>query len=403
MKRTIKTALLTLMLCLIPVKAYSQGFPFIRWSPTESTYNGKAFIVDNEFSRGKADEGQLSAWGNVIEIRPSGRTDLFFLSNVQLNSKPTLNESELSGTALPEGTELSLVFGLGSLPFTQVSSVTVLGNGAQPVSFESLGEKKYRIKARVINPESSASGDVNAAFGILFQYETTEEVPEVTYAAENNTFMTNLHYLDLDQPIRPRSGTLGFSAQGSNGVNAEIFAFLPLKFFRQYFIETADIPTKLKAYIGNAPQSMGVEYLGLESSYGFDLDDPENPDNTVYKLKLNISDWAERKDLLFGKLDETKPKIKIKKIVRNGSTYKLSGTITDDTSIEFFKGAYCPRPLGGCETLPKKVQIKRTADGEKWSTTVKDPVIFNGKVFFLRLEAEDLFANSSSKTYSIPR
>lgn len=285
---------------------------------------------------------------------------------------------------LSAGTALVLVFNKAASD--KINFSALLADAAQTVSYELVSDTKIRIRASIVDPVQSASGDAAAAFGLVLSYADSAAID-----FKGTVFATNMHYLDLAGPTDINPGTAGINGNGVNGVAVNFNAFLPLQFLASFGVTEANV-SEVNGYIDGVAVPAGTfTNLGLDSSLGFNFNDSSNPNNTVLKAKVTNSTWSAH-TIGFGRLssaDTTGPTIivtgKLSRTV-SGAATTVKGTVADLSGVAKLQYS-TKKPTSGF----KNAALKKTG---AWS--VKLSKLVRKKTVKLYLKALDVLGNTSS-------
>jgi len=208
------------------------------------------------------------------------------------NPFPAFGDTELSSTVLVAGTTLTLYFDKGATD--SINYVAIITDTTASITYEVISSTRIKIVANVVNPVASASGDLNAAFGLVVDYQN---VPALNF--EQTVFATNMHHFDVSPPVTQPSGVAGINANGQNGTSAQFRAFMPITYLAS--IGLTD-PSECKGYVDGIETPPGdFTNEGLDNTLGFNFMDAGNPTNEVLKVVINNANWSPH-DMQFGKL-----------------------------------------------------------------------------------------------------
>ena len=359
----------------------------ITWAPAESTYGPSvtSFVAI----------GDPAPSGTGMTVPPTGvaygsgfwtaGTEVFafgFMNQIPTGpGMPSLAQTELAATALPAGTVLSLVFAKAA--GQRVDSVAIIGDPDALVSLDyapaaSLtAAEKFTVRATVVDPVKSASGDVGAAFGLIIDCSSD---PARDYYG--SLFVANMHWLDVQPPTFTSSGMAGLSANGSNGTLATFDGI-----FAPAFLTVMGItdPTAVQGYVdvtavtGWPGAAFAVKGLGDGTLWP----------SGYWKYRITNSGWSQH-DIMYGrqaakpvKAVGLSPKGAVKGARPTFKWRKVSGATTYEVRI--FKGKRLLGKRPGCTTtswritkaLPKgvnltwKVKAVSGAGAGPWSAALR--------------------------------
>lgn len=370
----------------------------IKWLPTSSNYGGTNFVntgMPDGMGATSLPPGPGVAYGAGFN---SNGVFTFGFVGTMVMSQPTFAQTELGSTVLTAGTVLGLEFEKAAAD--KINYVAMVGDGAQPAKWEYMDSTHVRVMATIVNPVQSASGDLSAAFGLLIDYQN---VPALDF--KGTLFVTDMHYMDLQPPTQQPTGLGGIAANGTSGVTANFWGFLPLGFLKTFGVDLSN-PQDCLGYVDSiaVPAGLSFENKGFDDTLGFLFNDPDNPTNTVLKARVSSSAWSVH-NIQFGKLsgpaptpvpsvaptssgpDTVVPVLTVtgsaKKTTKKAST-TITGTATDNVQVTAVKYV----------RLPSKKESKATLTGQNWTIKVKG--LKQGKAQKVRVWAVDAAGNQST-------
>ena len=182
----------------------------VTWDITNSTYNGTAFVtVDEAPGMGQAGSGPTIAYAG-------GSMDgsVFHMGFQSSAPGASPQNDDVAGTALDAGTRVTLAFTKDASDY--INYIAMNADTSAGVSLTQLTPTNFAISFTVVNPVSSASGDLGAAFGMGINIATNSEVD---YGG--SVFVADLCPGDVTDPVNPLSGAMTINARGLNGVTAD--------------------------------------------------------------------------------------------------------------------------------------------------------------------------------------
>ncbi|MDF1860203.1 MAG: hypothetical protein P1U87_08310 [Verrucomicrobiales bacterium] len=263
------------------------------WDPAASTHTGAGTAFKQVTGPGVPAGTGSTTSGPVAYGGGQNTSGVFtFGFTNSTNPFPALGDTELSSTVLVAGTTLTLYFDKGATD--SVNYVAIITDTTASITYEVISSTRVKIVANVVNPVASASGDLNAVFGLVIDYQN---VPALNF--EQTVFATNMHHFDVSPPATQPSGVAGINANGLNGTSAQFRAFMPITYLAS--IGLTD-PSECKGYVDGIETPPGdFTNEGLDATLGFDFMDAGNPTNEVLKVVINNDSWSPH-DMQFGKL-----------------------------------------------------------------------------------------------------
>lgn len=298
--------LFAILLALAPVAIPLPLLADITWDADASTHTGTGGgFVSAGGGYGATNDSMMSpsAFGG-------GSNDFgvysFGFSNVATGMKPTFAESELSGTVLPAGTQVTLYFDKAASD--EINYIAIVADGSATLNYKAISTTRFSITATIVNPVQSVSGDADAAFGLVVDYQDVDALD-----FKQTVFATNVHFRDVTPPFTQPSGAAGIRADGVNGVAADFYAFLPTAFLQS--IGLTD-PMDCKGYVDGIETPPGdFTNSGLDGeSRGFDFMSLTS-DNQVLQVKVVNDDWSAH-DVQFGLIQGGDPNAALKEKIR---------------------------------------------------------------------------------------
>ena len=217
-------SVLLLTLLLAPAALATEDASPITWLPADSTFGvaETPFVVVPLAPAGTGatslDVGAAYGagfWDDCRDVYVMG-----FLNTMPVSAgMPGLADTELGLTPLVAGVPLKLVF--EKTAGQRIDSVALLGDPDASVSIEPAdpaaltAAAQFTVRATVTDPVQSASGDVDAAFGLSVDCSSL-----AARDFEGSLFVTTMHWLDIDPPTFSSASLAGLSAHGSNGIEA---------------------------------------------------------------------------------------------------------------------------------------------------------------------------------------
>ncbi len=270
----------------------------VTWLPADSTYGvaetpfvtvpmAPAGIGATSLASGAAFGAGF--WDDSSEVYVMG-----FLNSMPLSaSMPGIAETELGPTPLVAGVPLELVFQKAA--GQHIDSVAILGDPDSLVSIDPAdpatltAATEFTVRATVTDPVQSASGDVNAAFGLGVDCSSL-----AARDFQNSLFVTNMHWLDIDPPTFSSTGLAGLSAHGHYGTEATFDGiFAPAFLTAMGFTDFSQVQgyVDLTAVTGWTGAALTVPGVGDGSLW---------PAGS-WKYRITNSNWCTH-NILFGRL-----------------------------------------------------------------------------------------------------
>ena len=375
--RTLAT-LAALVLALLWVVGLAQAGAAspILWDPANSTYNGTSFVaVGSPAPPGTGRTQDGSAYGGGGD---SGGVEGFGFTAGPIFGPPTMAQTELTGTALPAGTQLLLHFtkpaGL------KVNYIAILADPNAKVSVNTgssvslTDATAFWVIATIPDPVKSAGGDVSAAFGLTLDYTAD---PARDYDAA--LFVTDMHFLDVQPPTLSVTGRAGLSANGFAGIKATFDGIFSGALLTRL---GATNPALVAGHIDTGPIFPGSTtatfgYRGMGSDTLWDAG--------LHKFRITNSSWSAH-NVLWGRLAKPgKPTAKSPKGVIRAvrPTFRWSKIgLAKTYEVRVYKGTKllvkktgitatswrCSKALPKGVWLKWKVRAKNAAGLGLWST-----------------------------------
>lgn len=288
----------SLLFPLLALLATGLGVPSLRadfvWDPAGSSHTGGGggfeLVSGPEIPAGY---GQTNNVGTKAFGGGNNQGGVFTFGFVNTGApSPSFGDTELAATPLVAGTTLTLYFDKSATD--RVNYVAVVGDPNAPVTYELISTTRIKVVANVVDPVLSASGDNNAAFGLVIDYQNVAALD-----FKQAVFVTNMHHYDVSPPVTRPNGAAGINANGSNGTTATFRAYLPAGFLTS--IGLTD-PADCKGYLDGLETPPGdFTNEGLDDTLGFEFGDPGNPTNAVLKAVVVNDTWSPH-DVQFGNI-----------------------------------------------------------------------------------------------------
>ena len=282
---------LTILMTIFTVPVLRADF---LWDPTASTHTGSGGGFESISGPGvPAGYGQTDNMGTKAFGGGNNQGGVFTFGFVNTGGPdPTFAETELAATPLVAGTTLTLYFDKSATD--RVNYVAIVGDPNSPVTYEVISTTRIKVVANVVDPVLSASGDNNAAFGLVIDYQNVAALD-----FKQAVFVTNMHHYDVSPPVTRPNGAAGINADGSNGSAATFRAYLPVGFLTS--IGLTD-PADCKGYLDGLETPPGdFASEGLDDTLGFEFADTGNPTNAVLKAVVVNDTWSPH-DVQFGSI-----------------------------------------------------------------------------------------------------
>jgi len=294
----------------------------IVWDPAASTHNGTSFV---ELQAGVGTislgfPGATNPAGAGITVQ--GVYAFGFGTAMPGAAGPTMEQTDLSSSALSAGTDVVLRFNKAETDY--ISFVAILGDASDPsrIGLKQLSSTQIEIRARIVDPVVSESNDpdaVGAAFGLVIA--TTPTLTE-SFNMRGTVFVTDMHWLDLEPPDLtelPQSiddiegAAAGIAAKGISTLDgsgaANFTAFMPESFFQFARDNGVDVTGAnclgYRAFVELTGSDDGFFKLNDPSDQpfvdaGFDIDG-DNESDEMWRFRITNSTWS-RQTLSFGQI-----------------------------------------------------------------------------------------------------
>jgi hypothetical protein len=272
-------------------------------------------------------------WDGTTEVYAMG-----FINAVPASQAlPAMSQTELAAGPLTAGTPLVLSFQKAS--GQKIDSVAILGDPNALVSLTPsdpaalTAATAFTVRATVIDPVASASGDSGAAFGLVIDCSTD---PYRDF--QGSLFVTNMHWLDIDPPTSfTQTGVAGLSAHGVLGTQATFDGI-----FAPAFLTTMGIsdPTQVEGYVDVTAVTgwTGASFQALGQGDG------SLWPSGYYKYRITNSTWSKH-NILFGHMASAPP------VTRPGRAIGVSPKGTISSTRPTFKW----KQLGTAKTYEVRV------------------------------------------------
>lgn len=273
----------------------------VTWAPADSTYGEEAtpFVVvpspappgSGATSLAPGAAYGMGFWESCSETYVMG-----FVGGVPAGfGLPDMAQTELAATPLVAGVPLTLAF--DKTPGQRVNFVAVVGDPdalvsvepADPAALTAAG--RFTVRATVVDPVQSYSGDVAAAFGLIVDCSADD-----ARDYQNSLFVTDMHWLDIDPPAFTADGLAGLTAHGSYGSEATFDGI-----FTPAFIAAMGVvdPAQVQGYVDltAVPGWSGATFAVLGAGDG-SLWPADS-----WKYRITNSAWCTH-SIMFGQLSE---------------------------------------------------------------------------------------------------
>lgn len=312
----------------------------VTWAPADSTYGDEAtpFVVVPSPAppgTGATALGPGAAYGMGFWESCSETYVMGFVGGVPAGpGLPDMGQTDLGATPLVAGVPLTLAF--DKTPGQRVNFVAVVGNPDALVSLEPAdpatltAASRFTVRATVVDPVQSYSGDVAAAFGLMVDCSADD-----ARDYQNSLFVTDMHWLDIDPPAFTAAGLAGLTAHGSYGSEATFDGiFTPAFLAAMGIVDPAQVQgyVDLTAVAGWSGASFAVLGAGDGSLW---------PTGS-WKYRITNSAWCTH-SIMFGQLTQpAKPAVVGPKglIKTNRPTFKWkAATLAAGYDVRVYKGA----------------------------------------------------------------
>jgi hypothetical protein len=357
----------------------------ITWAPADSTYG----VSDTAFATvpmappgvGMTQPGLPVMYGAGFWDASSEVFAMGFVNAIPAGTGlPTMAQTDLLMSALAPGTPLKLAFDKAA--GQRIDSVAILGDPDALVSIEPAdaaaltAATRFTVYASVTDPVASASGDVAAAFGLVVDCSSL-----AARDYQGSTFVTNMHWLDIDPPTFTATGMAGLSAHGVNGTEATFDGiFAPAFLTVMGIADPAQVQgfVDLTAYTGWASSTFTVMGSGDGSLWP----------SGYYKYRITNSTWSTH-NIMFGRLAKPgKPTVISPKGLITGTrpTFRWKSVrLAKAYEVRVYKGARLLLKKTGAtalswrasKALPRgvyltwKVRASSASGSGVWSTALK--------------------------------
>ncbi|MFH1569934.1 MAG: hypothetical protein ABIL09_18215 [Gemmatimonadota bacterium] len=326
--RTHLAAMIAGLIGLGAVASLAQGPGTITWQPGSSTYDGKAFV---ELQPGIGATqlgfpGATNPAGAGLNLGPAYAFG--FATGIPGADGPTMAQTDLGASPLKAGTRLVLRFSKAAND--HVSFVAMLADASDlgNIGVKVLSPTELEVRATIVDPiasEHNSPDAITASFGLIMQ---TTDSPDETFNFRGTTFVTNMHWLDLEPlaltelpQLSPDVDIAGFAAGiAARGVSSvvgnrgDFTAYMPealFAFARANGVEvTGEECLGYRAYVELTGGEEGFLRLNdppslPEDDANFDVDGDGAPD-PMWRFRISNSQWS-RQPILFGTVQESPP------------------------------------------------------------------------------------------------